>query len=104
MAITIWTSTDVKQASGTRLASGAEVSVALWRQSSTYTLRFKRSDDGGRTWPSDASATTVATLAGRGVWRVYELDGVLYLVSGTALVYESKSSGILTGHWAVMTA
>lgn len=99
MAVVVWSSPLAGPVAGCRRASGVEVSVAVWRDGVSCTLRFKRSVDGGQSWPPDNQAVTVATLERREPWFICEVGGMLLVGNGINRSLTCLASGEDAEHW-----
>jgi hypothetical protein len=105
----MWDSAQARPVTVTRLVSGALVSVALWLDpdEGRLSLRFKRSDDGGATWPSDEDATIIipqspAQLGAGALWTLFEVAGTLHLTDGLSEYYVCNGAGTKAEQWKRM--
>ena len=100
MAVTVWTSGAARPAHSCKRASGVEVSVAVWKDGTDYSLRFKRSTDGGTTWPADEAATVIGSLTKREPWFIQEVGPLLVAGNGLNRQFHTQLSGDTAADWS----
>lgn len=93
MAVTIWQNATVKFCDVEVLASGAAVSVAVWKDGNgTVSLRFK-SANGDGSWPADDDSYIIANLTKSEPFFVRQLhDGKLLCGNGKDKFYRADTS------------
>ena len=91
MAVTIWQNTDVKFCDVEVLASGAAVSVSVWKSGDAVSLRCKIANGNG-SWPADDDAYKIADLTKSEPFFVRQLrDGKLLIGNGKDKFYRSDT-------------